>query len=194
MTEPLPPVSQGALFGAGRAAGLKRPTPPPSPSTSTASTDEASGRATVEQPSTATRSSIQDAKPTRTRKQGGVAPQPKVVHLAEAVAQALRTEAAKSRGVSLSEVTLQAIERAHPNLDQILPAQRPAGDGGLFERQVSARVRPRLRREQVTLRLTPHNDAVLDQLASEHGVSRSDLVERVLANHFQISLTDQGES
>lgn len=193
MTESLPPVSPGTLFGTGspRAAGLKRPGPPPSqvPAPAVVDEDVEADQPVVKRPSTRT------AKPSTPAKRGGVTPQPKVVHLAESVALALRSEAAKTRGVSLSEVTLQAIEQAHPNLAEILPAARSASTGGgLFEPQVSARVRPRLRREQVTLRLTPHNDAILEQLATEHGVSRSDLVESVLAHHFNITLTDQGDS
>lgn len=178
--ETTPNVQPSTLFGA-RTSGLRARLPRPAAST------PAPAQADAETSTPAPATAPLNASPSATsapRATQGVGPRPRVVHIASTLAEALRLEAARDRNVSFAQIVFQAIEATHDSLEF-----SNAQGGGLFEPQTTARVRPHLKREQVTLRLTPHNESVLDGIAASHGVSRSDLVETALATHLNVTLS-----
>lgn len=177
--ETTPNVQPTALFG--RASGLKSRL---QHTAGTPATPAGSDAPSAAAPAPFAPIAPAPAVPARTAS-AGTSPRPRVVHIASAVAEGLRQEAALDRNTPFAQIVFKAIEATQGKLD--FPESR--GGGGLFEPQTTARIRPQLRREQVTLRLTPRNEAVLDGIAQEHGVSRSDLVETALSKHLNITLT-----
>lgn len=115
----------------------------------------------------------------------GARPQSKVVHVAEELVNRWRLRATTDR-VPITTVAFRAIEDAYQELAALFPEQ-PV-QSSMFESQARHRERPHLRREQVTLRLTPANEALIDGIAAEHGVSRSDLVETTVARYLGVDL------
>lgn len=182
--EDRPNVQPGTLFGTGRSSGLRSRLPRASeqPATPAAPTDkdvDADAASSISPSRQSPAPASKPPTPAPAAASPGVAPRPRVVHISTSLAEALRAEAAKDRSKSFAHIVFAAIEATHGQLT--FPGTT---SGGLFEPQTTARVRPHLRREQVTLRLTPHNESVLDGIAAELGVSRSDLVETALAQHL----------
>lgn len=113
-----------------------------------------------------------------------------VIRLSAPVVRALLA-ARDARGVTTTDVVLDAVDRAWPQLEEIAPpaparvsplpprtrARRPGGSGG----------------QRVHLRLTPSERATLEEVVDRTTVgSLTDLVERILRHALEVPAADSG--
>jgi hypothetical protein len=107
-----------------------------------------------------------------------------VIRLSQPVVRAL-VAARAARGVTLSEVVLEAVDRAWPELDAIVPPA-PARASPLPRR--TRRRRPGgSRGQRVHLRLTPTERAALEDVVDPTTAgSLTDLIERVLRHTLAV--------
>lgn len=108
------------------------------------------------------------------------------VYLDVEVRNALRAHTQKT-GRTLTEVILLSVEQAYDKLDDLLdqPAAEPSGTS-LFEHATVRRRKPG-ERMHVTLRLTPRNEEILDQITDRYRVARSELIETALRYSLNIN-------
>lgn len=180
-------VNSGAAFASkDRAASLRsKLTPRTEPSQSTEER-----RPPAQEPA-ATKTTTTPAPPDSQQPDVGSAPraagpvgaQNRAAHLAIELIEKLRTYATKHR-ITQTEVIFTAIEQAHSAGELATSFSRPPADG-LFARPAQRRRRDGRARPQLTLRLTPHNEQILNQLVEELGAgSRSELIEAALEHFF----------
>lgn len=151
---PAPPVSKpGAALSLVPTRGDVEPAPPPA-APAPAAPDPAKGR---------------------------VDPNTAVVYIDKPVHTRLKRWKLRHEGLSFNDAVLEATDAAMPVLAALFPTQTPRGGGSVFpaRRQRQRRV---LSVPQVQVTLRPGRDAVaiLDRLAEEVGVNRSEFVNRVL--------------
>lgn len=185
-------LNSGASFATDRSAGLRDKLPPrvtstPPSGSQAASTDTQAQRRpaqTQTPPAPATKSPRAQGPATSTRRSSdGVGAQNRAAHLAIEVMERLRAYSAEHK-VSQTEVIFSAIERAHA-AGTLAGSFSPPPAEGLFARPTQRRRRDGRTRPQLTLRLTPRNEQVLDQLVEELGAgSRSELIEVALEQFF----------
>lgn len=107
------------------------------------------------------------------------------VYLDIAVRNALREQTHRT-GQTLTEVILLSVEEAYDKLDDLLdqPATRAASTS-LFEHAPVRRRKPG-ERMHVTLRLTPRNEEILDEITARYRVARSELIETALRHTLEL--------
>lgn len=183
-------LNSGASFATDRSAGLRdklpprvTSTPPTGSEAASASTQTQPGPAQTQTPPSPASKPAQGPAGSTGRPSDGVGAQNRAAHLAIEVMERLRAYSAEHK-VTQTEVIFSAIERAHA-AGTLAGSFSPPPAEGLFARPTQRRRRDGRTRPQLTLRLTPRNEQVLDQLVDELGAgSRSELIEVALEQFF----------
>lgn len=167
-------LNTGAMFNrsTGLAGKLGSPAGKPAPATETDSDQEPQAPAKR----AAKSSSAKPKQAPAPRRSSGGASSNRSVYLDVEVRAALRQRAAQT-GQTLTDIILTSVEAAYDKLDDLLDP--PPAAGGLFERAPVRRRKPG-ERMHTTLRLTPRNEEILDEITSRYGAGRSELIEAAL--------------
>lgn len=111
-----------------------------------------------------------------------------IVYLAGDLLERLR-RARAATGFTYTHLVLDALDGTHERLAELVaqataPRARPAGSLFSGPSSAAAIIQPKV---QITLRPRSSDAAVIDQLATSHGVSRSQLVALALSAHLDAS-------